>query len=404
MHIRKGPYGHYAIERADITSGIYKYAEQMINSDFMKGLLSVYTDERSGTLEMAFDFSGMMSIDEFISLSDHKKHPGRHLLKRRDSVRAFLTMLSDMTDVLLFPCSVCRDTAFIFTDPQGETIRFCSFPLQYEPADMSLSAIGEDGIEELLVHPFFAEVLTRDEIQQIIYCVSSGNNRMLREFCDSMENGNWKRTLRHKAGSSEISLPSSETVFGLMCASASLYASVLKLIPVSVLFFMAAVTFIYMSVRGSRLTLPRSASDKGTQPGRIRTQEEINLAKGRREALFDYERDDNGHVKASTGSPLILRGRSPDSNEIKYAMYSERIIIGSDRFLSDLFIDTEDVAAIHAEISKQDGTYYVRPLSASRHTYLENRRLEVEHDYELKSGQKLTLGETELELKVGFGA
>ncbi len=401
MQIKKGPYGHYAIERIDGNTQLYHYAEEIINTRLIKEIFPITADTLNGMVELSFEFSGFLSINDYMT-TDHGIKPSvKDLIRRRESVRAFLHSLSKLTDMLLFPCALCRNSDYIFTDDKGSCVRFCMYPLRYEPEELTLAVIGEDNAEELLEHPFFSSVLTADEIQQITFAVSSGNNKMLREICEGMDKDKWVGYYKHKDHVDLFRMPSQELVFSLLCSIISIFSFSTGLLPVCALFFMASVVFLIMMKfgNGSVNKLPVTPFLKERSGKR---NDDRQLADGRREALFDYANAEVNESPASVG-PLMIRGASPNSEDIKYGMYSDRIIIGSDRFLADLFIDKKGVASIHAEISRQNGNYYIRSLSEKNPTFLENRKLAVEHDYELKSGQRLLIGDAELTLTCGFG-
>lgn len=402
MKIKKGPYGFYAIERTAGNPEIYDYAGEIIESSIKEEFLTVFIDAQPDITELSYDFSGLISIEDYMAGKSSGSHHRSSLAGRRGSIRAFLLSLSGYTDMLLFPCALCRDHRYIFTDPDGTSIKFCMYPWKYEPHDLSLAAISEEDAEQLLDHPFFTEVLTGEEIQQIVYAISSGNEKMLADLSETMENtGSGVFSIKAQQDTGLL-MPSRELLFGFLCSIVSSHASRISYLPVSLLFFIAAVIFLIMAITCSddnRMDISSVFTGK-----RHPSDEESLLSRGRREALFDYEEQTGKNGSPAYEEPLMIRGTSASGSDgIKYGMYSDRILIGSDRFLSDLFIDRKDIASIHAEISRQNGRYYVRPLSGSHPTYLENRRLAYEQDYELKSGQRLTLGDVELELTCGFG-
>ena len=96
-------------------------------------------------------------------------------------------------------------------------------------------------------------------------------------------------------------------------------------------------------------------------------------------------------------SPLISGKLSllSDSKgvESKYSVYLDETYIGSDCFLSDIVLDAPGISPLHAVIKQKDGTFYLQPSQGTGKTYLEDNPIENGKSYEIKSGQKITIGD-----------
>ena len=81
MMIRKGPYGHFAVEEVSDPASISEYAMRIIGSGKAEHLLPVYINRSWELYELAFDFSGMIPVSDF----DNGKNTAQQLDKRRKS-------------------------------------------------------------------------------------------------------------------------------------------------------------------------------------------------------------------------------------------------------------------------------------------------------------------------------
>ena len=103
-------------------------------------------------------------------------------------------------------------------------------------------------------------------------------------------------------------------------------------------------------------------------------------------------------------SPLISGKLSllSDSKgvESKYSVYLDETYIGSDCFLSDIVIDDPLISPLHAIIRKKNESFYLEPSKGSGKTYIEDSPVENGRSYEIKSGQKITVGDIEFRFSV----
>ena len=79
----------------------------------------------------------------------------------------------------------------------------------------------------------------------------------------------------------------------------------------------------------------------------------------------------------------------------KYSLYLDETTIGSDCFLSDIVLDESGIAPLHAVIRQKNGSFYIEPAQGTGRTYIESSPVENGKNYEIKSGQKITVGDIE---------
>ena len=86
----------------------------------------------------------------------------------------------------------------------------------------------------------------------------------------------------------------------------------------------------------------------------------------------------------------------------QYAIYMDKTTIGSDVFLSDIVLKHKSVASLHAVIYMTGNNFYISPCSTSGALYLEDKRLDESMRYEIKDGQKITIGELDFSFRLMF--
>lgn len=379
MKIRKGPFGHFVTTCISTEEEIFNYAEELINSGYYKELLPVYIDSCRNNVEVSFDFSGLASINEN-KLAITNKH---NLAARRISLRDFFLSLSQYGSTCLFPNSLVLDPNYIFTDSLGETIKFCMLPIKKDSNSITVKSINFEQFELLLNHPFISEVLTNDEIQEILFAVAHNDNKRLKNTATKMS-----EPLSTKA----IDIKSFVSVkLGLLVVSAttcviSLINAINANIDLSLLLLSITAIILLFS---SRIT----TKDKASQPLKP-------TVSTRKEILFD---NTSANI-AETIPPLFLRSNSEiDGKPFQYAMFTNRAVIGSDCFLSDLNLDYLGIDYVQAEILQKNNSYFLVSKSNKYPTYLEHRKILPEKEYEIKDGQTLTVGDIDLSISIGFG-
>ena len=73
-------------------------------------------------------------------------------------------------------------------------------------------------------------------------------------------------------------------------------------------------------------------------------------------------------------------------------IHLDETFIGSDCFLSDIVIDDPLISPLHAVIRQRNGSFFLEPENGSGKTYIEDSPVENGKSYEIKAGQKITIG------------
>ena len=74
MKTRKGPYGYFAIYCIkNNMQPIYNYALNIIENNLKDGILTAFDEDKTSGLEISYDFSGLLSLNEKSVISADKK-------------------------------------------------------------------------------------------------------------------------------------------------------------------------------------------------------------------------------------------------------------------------------------------------------------------------------------------
>ena len=417
MQIKKGPYGYYAIEKLDSPDRLCTYAEEVIAGNKTDFYLQPVTELIGSGAMCCFEFSGYMPLTdpEFSvfspgkKMTSHKKET-KNLSLRRRSVGDLFYAFAKLLDNLISPSCLVLDPNMIFTDPEGISVKICCLPVKSHPEDLCISSLGASRLESLLSCDFFKSIISDDEKNALVYSVKENNEEMFLKLAgiirgDGEENTFPIHVQNQESKHSFIELPDkikhlSKTEKDLLIAALSSVLALLSmlgnmLLPCFLFFCLSAIIFVTSML-----------NQKKTKAS-IRKVENREQSKQRSSILFSdtpitHQSEENSFEGKSEDSvnlyaPLISGKLTllSDINGINkhYSLYLDKTTIGSDCFLSDIVLDEPTIAPLHAVIRQENGSFYLEPAKGTGKTYIEDSPVENGKSYEIKSGQKITLGE-----------
>ena len=379
MMIRKGPFGHFAVEENFSGSEVFEYALEVID-DKGEFFLPVYINKTFDGKEIAFDFSGMMPINEFESLSPDAKH--KMISLRRKSIGDLFLSINSMLDLLLNPAQLITDSKYVFTDKLGTEIKLCYLPLE-TTLPLKLSSINTRNLERLLNHSFFRTALTEDEISSLICSVSNNDEGMLVKTAKKIK----ESPISYQVTSLidlKFTKPDDKLLISFAFCILSLISYCVFGVPIALISLVFSLTTVVLYVRG---VLPSIMCA-------FTTKQEDNSERIR--MFFDDTEEHNMNC-------AFLESIKPvDGAYLKYAIYQDCTVIGSDRFLSDFYIDNQSISPIHAQIFLTQDTVYLSDYSANGSTYIDDKPIIPENKYEVKNNQKIRFGNIDFKIKISF--
>ena len=422
MQIKKGPYGYYAIEKLESPDKICAYAEEVIAGNKTDFYLQPVTELFGSGAMCCFEFSGYLQLTdpEFSVFSPGKKtashkKDNKNLSMRRRSVGDLFYAFAKLLDNLISPSCLVLDPNMMFTDPDGISVKICCLPIKSHPDDLCISSLGASRLEELLNCDFFKSIITDDEKNALVYSVKENNEEMFLKIAGIIrgDDGDDPFPTNNKSAETKgsITLPAnirklSKTERDLLIAVFSSVLSVLSILgkmslPCILFFLLAVIIFITTML-----------NQKKTE-AIIRKEESQEQSKQRSSILFsdnpvitkpeeyspESKSDDtvNSYIPLTTGKLTLLSDNKNIHNN--YSLYLDKTTIGSDCFLSDIVLDEPGIAPLHAVIKQVNGSFYLEPAKGSGKTFIEDSPVENGITYEIKSGQKITVGDIEFRFR-----
>ncbi len=431
MLIKKGPFGYFAVERFDSSECIFSYAGEVIDKNRSGCLLPCSIDINGITSSAYFDFSGLISIRQSGSALLHGYHRSKKLAKllddRRKSAGDFFCSIPVLLDNLISPSAIVLDPDYIFTDEDGSYMKFCLLPRKSAPDQIHLSSLGADRLEILLSEPFFDEVLTNDEKQELIFSVNTDNEDLfkrcakiirdsktdsgIRDINPVSETANAPRHLpdRHAKKQSRspyrvrLTKAPSKLLWSFVCALGSAVTLNFSGLLPSLLFILASGVFLVRFFINRR-TKKDKEGIKGTELSSVRRMILFSDAdEGKIIAATDSSTGD-GSAPSHSVTPLftgtLTSVSAKEGKTLSYSVMMDKTTIGSDVFLSDIVIDDPSVEALHAIIYLSGNTFYISDCSRKGTTYIDDRKVAGGRKCEIKNGQKITVGTIDFRFRV----
>jgi len=421
MQIKKGPFGYYAMEKFDSPDRLCSYAEEVIAGNRSDFYLPPTTEYIGSGILCCFEFSGYVQVTdpEFSVFSSGKKFTSRKkeakfLNMRRRAAGDLFTSFIKLLDSLISPSCIVLDPDMIFTDTEGIAIKLCCLPLKISPDELCLSSLGASRLEKLLNCDFFKSILTEDEINALVFSVKENNEDMFLKIAgiikgtdegsDALPSGNPKEQ-ENTSSSKTLSKTEKDLLVSVLSAVFAFVLLIRQTALPCLLFFFLSALILVVSLLGKKKHKENIEHERSQEISRQRS----SVLFSDNALLSETERHDKdnqnadlqyGAVEQTQQLNPILSGRLSlisDSRGIEpqYSVYLDETYIGSDCFLSDIVLDDPQVSPLHAVIKQENGSYYLMPSNGKGKTYIEDSPLENGRTYEIKSGQKITIGDIE---------
>lgn len=370
MEIRKGPYGHFVINKIEDIDSINSYTREIVEENIPGHMLPLYIIPAVSRYEVSYDFSGLTPLSQLIP-SDTDK-----INRLRNALGDLFISLTSLPDYLLSPASVMFDDRFIFTDESFSELKICFDPSEVEPLSLNIHSLVNTGLRRFLNSSCISKVLYPEETDAVLYAVEQNDPELFLQEAERIK----EPVPEDKARPDLLNLNEFKAVI-----LASLLSLIFSLTGITYGIWISVAAEIFFAVRTFKLVTDKDGLSvpESTDPTR-------------KLMLFGNEDESAGNMDA-----VILTYKDPDSGEEeKKAIYTDKATIGSDRFLCDLFTSDRDISPVHAQIHKIGRTYYVSDLSSDNNTFLNNIRLEPGREYEIKSDQTLMLGKREYKIRI----
>lgn len=424
MQIKRGPFGYFATEKFDSPDRLCSYAEEVIAGNKSDFYLTPVTEQIGTGVMCYFEFSGFLPITdaEFSVFPPQNKIPShkkgsKNLSLRRKAVGDLFYSFIKLLDNLISPSCLVLDPEMVFTDPEGISIKLCCLPLKSSPEDLCLSSLGASRLEKFLSCDFFKNVVTDDEKNALIYSVKENNEVMFLKAVDMIRGTDQSEFIEPEVKDDSFffdrflpqqlkSLSKSEK--DLLLSGLSALISIVSMLTGMYLtcFFLSLLSLIILiGVLKNRKKQEENirkelSQEKSRQRSSILFSENTLLPEN---DLFDINADSKDSEKDQPGKTTQNHYQTLNSGKLtlvtdqeginhEYSVYLDETYIGSDCFLSDIVLDDALVSPLHAVIRQKNGSFYLEPSKGTGKTFIEDSPVENGKSYEIKSGQKITIG------------
>ncbi len=370
MEIRKGPYGHFIFERISSDTSIFNHSIEMINKGIPGIFLSTYIYDFRDYKEISYDVSDLVLINGIENYDTNTI---------RNAIGDLFLSFHKSLDLLLPLSNVFLSDEYLFISKDYKNIY-----IPYRPIDgditLKLNSLSYKQIEKILSIPLFKDVLATDEINQLLFSIKNNDEQLFLNAANAIKKPVITKTKKKKG------IIKYESLIVLLLFTVSVLSFFyIGLIPSLVLLLITILIALQLFLKNNKNTANNNNS--------------TSLQETRTQILFKEESKSLG----SENNCLFIESLEQVNGEfIKNAVYTPKAIIGSDCFLSDICIDDSNIAPLNAEITLKNNVYTLRKLTDRNNMLIENVVVSNDKEYELKSGQTITIGGIKLLIKIGF--
>lgn len=380
MRIRKGPYGIFAIKRIKEIDLLDEYTCEIMETDTPEYLVPLYVNDMCTIVEFSYDISNLCPIKDLQAPNTYEEKT-----EYRNAIGRLFLSLIDRMDELFHIEQFELSEDMLFYDQEEQKLMLCYIPIKNMSKPNKLSQIKES-VEVLFESALFENLLSTDEITTMLYAIEMNNEEMFAKTCEAI-----MTNTENKNNTSRMNLLMLCTLLAFTTLAMEI---ILKLLPCTIL--LAATTiFVLISVlrkQNHSLALSKKA------------KQSPETSSNRKDILFENNYIPNANEEKCDAMSLFsiayIEETKRSSNnsaeqQTKFCIYSDRSIIGRDRFTSDIHINDESLCLVQAQIDFEGNKYYLTDLSNNNSTYLENRPLIRGEKYEIMNNQLLRFGNYE---------
>ncbi len=381
MQVKKGPYGIFITESVS-AEDFSKYAFEIINSFVNHVTVTVYAYEYLNHIELSYDISTLTAFDKLINKQKNLK---KQRLYVRKMIGSLITGIINGLDYLLVPINWIIDIDNIYFDENNDTFKFIYIPTAKGSNEMKLSSDCQNQVEKLINIETIKTHLSEDEINSISYYFREKNEEKLLQLANNLCSDaefTTQTKLSHNNANQRENITCIAAISILVIIAFLNYIKLSKITGL-IIAVIALISFGILQKEKILLLLKKNI---------IQNEDKTNL---RTEILFEDKGSDTPDFKYATISSVS----KINGEFIKKSLISDSVTIGSDCFLSDIVIDSEDISPLHAKISISESGYTLTDLSQNNTTYLENKKITPNKTYEIKNGELITFGKYDFEFK-----
>jgi len=313
MEIRKGPFGHFAVESTGSSDFVFNYAREIIAENIPGHLLPVYINRSPDSLELSFDFSGLRPLNNCLFPKDLKS-----VNRFREAIGDLFLSFCSLPDFLLSPGNLVLDPNYMFTTDELDCIYVCLKPVKTEENSLVLSSIEKAGFKKFLTELIPSGIISSEDLDALTYAAQKNDEALFRKHAEEL-----KKPKTQEVKSSGL-IKSPEFKLSASACLLSLSVTMLNITIPGVLLMFASAVFLIKAIK--------QTAPKDDIKAKIRKADEAKI-----EMLFGDEEENPEAMGV-----LVLSSTNRNGEIERKSVYTQKACLGSDRFLCDILCRTKE--------------------------------------------------------------
>lgn len=377
MRFERGPYGIVGIEMVAENESVVLHALDLLQNHTLPYVLPTYSREHNGKTEIIIDCTGMQRLSEMHNIT--WKDPA----SKWDCVSAFVLSIIEAFDSFLDPDGFQTDEDCVFFDEKASRLMWCYLPISHRQIAQTPLFLR---LEKLLMHPFFCEILSEEDRNQITHFLREKKEEELKRVLARQSFASAKTTDKL-----HVSQQASWLILQLIVMAISLF--ILFTMHWS-LFFYIIYELIFILCLISILVFP---FDKAAREKEVKIIPSAPKVLSEKELLFPQKANTvDERIRVSKPvSPAYLIGETNQScknQPMIRVIWVEDFLVGSDELLCDLTLHDPSISYRHARILCRKNVYFLVDLSSESGTFLNDKRLYSYEETPLQNNDRLCFG------------
>ncbi len=396
MRFERGPFGRIAVRTVASESDVILHALDVLQNHIIPSILPVYLREQMGQVQLCIDCTG------YVVLSEVKTKDWSDEKEKRACISMFLKAIIDAQDHFIDPESFVMNPDYVFWDPADKKLYWYCLPLVQQQINLTHdnSARTWQNLEQLLLDPFFSDLIAEDDRNQIICLFRDAREDDLLAFLADFAASEPILTKQKKHIGIRAICLGIQFLFMSVCFAVCIYIERKQADFFAesewASWFVLIFTFLLITILIAGHDKRPETSQRGN-----RNRSETNQFLTKKEIYFPTSKKAVGVYSTDSPkaqfSPAFLTQQvtspSQDKKAQRAVVWVDDFLIGRDKCLCDLFIDHPSVSDRHARILHRGPMYFLLDQGSAKGTYIDSRRLYSFEETPLNDGDVIVCGE-----------
>ena len=377
MKIERGPHGIIGVIKIDNPNSLVSYELEILESRQIPNLLPVFFRTIRENLELCYDITGLISVENLIQIE------WTYVKKRTVLLSALITVFS-CENYYLSPEKFLFEANHIFINPTLEKPDFiwCYLPIEI---NRSNDYDYKTDIEKLLLNECLLPLLTEGERVQIIHFMQKTTTSELIDFLLILQEKKQENNEQQRKIHPFIILSGMYLLYLCSCLIKSQSGNN-DFTNTNREFILASAILIY------GIFIWRGKHNMNFLKRSKKIENQIS-----KDILFPTEK--NNPVNEIKWQPYFLLELKPTAlNEFsrKAIILTDEFILGKDPIACDYTFEDKKIEDVHARIERNGDNFFITDMDSEHGTWLKNTRLEVSKKNRLENGDIIQIADTVL--------